>query len=100
MQRNLSICPAPTAPSGCSWQHFRLQREEQLPGFIQQGLWPRASRTLISLQGAGRVGGRGKSRVGYTLPMSPSSLPWGPLGSSLHFPRIELVHMAGGKPCL
>lgn len=58
VQRNLSICPAPAAPSGAAGS-FRLQ-ERQLTGFIQQGLWPRANRILISLRGNRK--GWGKSR--------------------------------------
>lgn len=39
--------------------------------------------------------------MGCTLSISPSSFSREPLGSSsLHFPQIELVHVAGGKPCL
>lgn len=46
--------------------------------------------------------GEGRSQeVGCTLLISPSSLPWGTLGSSSqHFPQVELVRVAGGKPCL
>lgn len=45
--------------------------------------------------------GEGRSQeVGCTLLISLLT-PWGTLASSsLHFPQIELVRVAGGKPCL
>lgn len=94
------VCPsAPLLPSGAA-------REEQLAGWTQWGFWQPQKLPSTqgnqphSLQGTGGVGGREESEVGCTLLISLLTT-WGTLGSSsLHFPQIELVHVAGGKPCL